>query len=570
MPPPDSGARKLLTKHFFESLFDTGELSGGARSSVPAMIAGACGVFVAVGCLLARIYLKRYTLLGDEPTAEPYQQAILGDYAFLIAVPMWVVALVAVLVGPSMFPDEMDFRVLTGLPITRRLIFTAKLLAVLRFMTVFAVAAHVAMLPLLFLIAVNPWSEHAVPVQIAFYLAASVPASLFAVLAVAAIRAVLLLAVPRAYLLTLSAAVGSFQLFALILAVPFIGLLVGSGRAFADDSPWLIAAPPAWFAGIQHALMGDTRFLDHAAVGVGALAIVAAIATTAYLVLYGHFDRVILRPAGGSPRRPVSGARAWLPAWPTRPGTSVLAAVREFALVTIRRSAVHQGVLVTIAAVGAAAVAFALFTIELDPDRVSGRRYRDEIVARVPFILLFAAAFAARAALLVPIELRANWIFRITDRPFDRADRIGAAASTIRRLGVVVPVLLALPLEWYVFGPASLAGAGVTILCGFLFVEFILRGWRRVPFTCSYITGKAFVPQLVIVGFFSFYLFTSFGGQLALLSMRAPVMALFWLAPVVAAIVVMRRNRIQAWIEEEAQFEDALPNETNALRLSGY
>jgi hypothetical protein len=101
-------------------------------------------------------------------------------------------------------------------------------------------------------------------------------------------------------------------------------------------------------------------------------------------------------------------------------------------------------------------------------------------------------------------------------------------------------------------------------------VEFILRGWRRVPFTCSYITGKAFVPQLVIVGFFSFYLFTSFGGQLALLAMRVPVLALFWLAPVVAAIAVMRRNRIRAWLEEEAQFEDALPNETNALRLSGY
>ena len=570
MPGPDAAAKRLLTKHFFESLFDMGELSGGARTSVPAMIASACGVFVAVGALLARIYLKRYTLLGDEATADPYQLAILGDYAFLIAVPMWVVALVAVLVGPSMLPDEMDFRVLTGLPITKRLIFTAKLMAVLRFMAVFAVAAHVAMLPLLFLIAVNPWSEHAFPLQVVFYLAASLPASLFAVLAVAAIRAVLLLVVPRAHLLTLSAAVGSFQLFALILAVPFIGLLVASGRAFSEHAAWLFAAPPAWFAGIQRAFMGDTRFLDHAAAGLGTLTIVAAVATTAYMVLYGHFDRVILRPAlGRAKRRPAAG-RTWLPAWLSGPRTSVLAAVREFALITIRRSAVHQGVLVTIAAIGAAAVTFALFTIEIDADRASGRRYRDEIVARVPFILLFACAFATRAALLVPMELRANWIFRITDRPFDRAERIGSAPSTIRRLGVVLPVLITLPFEWYVFGPASIAGAGVTILCGFLFVEFILRGWRRVPFTCSYITGKAFVPQLVIVGFFSFYLFTSFGGQLALFAMRAPGAAVGWLVPVIAALYVMRRNRIQAWLEEEAQFEDALPNETNALRLSGY
>jgi hypothetical protein len=570
MPAPGASAKRLLTKHFFESLFDTGELSGGARSSVPAMIAGACGVFLAVGCLLARVYLKKYTILGDEPTGDLYQQAVLGDAAFLIAVPMWVVALVAVLVGPSMFPDEMDFRVLTGLPITKHLIFTAKLMAVLRFMAVFAVAAHVALLPLLFLISVNPWSTHGFPIQLLFYLAASLPASLFAVLAVAAIRALLLLAVPRAYLLTTSAAVGSIQLFALITAVPFIGLFPGAGRAFAAHAAWLAAAPPAWFAGIQRALMGDGRFIDHAAIGLAALAAVAAIAATAYVILYRHFDRVILRPALGGRRRAAPTGQSWTPGWLASGESRVMAAVRDFALITIRRSAVHQGVLVTITAVGVAVIAFALFAVDLSPTRPSGIRYRNEIIARIPFMLVFAAGLAARATLLVPIELRANWIFRITERPFDRVDRIGAAVSTIRRLGVLAPVMLTLPLEWYVFGPSAIAAAGVTILCGFLFVEFILRGWRRVPFTCSYITGKAFVPQLVIVGFFSFFFFTSFGAQLSLLVMHSPAAALLWLTPVVAALLVMRRNRIQAWLEEEAQFEDALPNETHALRLSGY
>jgi hypothetical protein len=569
-PAPGPGAvsaRRDLTRHFYDSLFDMGELSGSTRSSMAPIMAGIAGVVLAIGALLARIYLTRYRMLGQAPDAGPFEQAIVGDLAFLIALPMWVGATVAVLAGPALFPDELDFRVLMGLPITRRTLFAAKLLALMRFLGLFVGATLVAMLPLLWLISINAWSPHILPVLVVYYLIGALPAALFAVLGVVSIRAAILLAVPRSRLLPVSAAVGSAQLFVLVIALLFIAMLPGTGAAFATRAEWLAWVPPAWFAGLARLAMGDGRFTDLAITGLAALAGVAAIAIGAYVVLYAHFDRVVLRAAPARSGRPL---RRRPGTWrPGRSSRAVLRAVREFAAITLRRSALHQGIIVTLAAIGVAIVSLSLPELRPASDRPSDRRYLMETAAYVPFVLVFVCSIATRAAMLLPIEMRANWIFRMTERPGDRADRLEAAASTIRRVGVALPIAVASPLSWMAFGWGAILAMAVTYLCGCLLVEFILRHWRRVPFTCSYIIGKAFVPQLVIVGFFAFFLFTGFGGGLALFAARAPGAAVIWSVLPGAAVLVMRRNRRGSGTEEGEQFEDLLPTDLNALKISG-
>lgn len=190
-------------------------------------------------------------------------------------------------------------------------------------------------------------------------------------------------------------------------------------------------------------------------------------------------------------------------------------------------------------------------------------------MAWAPFVLIFAASLAVRAALLVPIELRANWIFRVTDQPVHHRDQLGAAIGVVRTLGVLVPVGIMLPLQWIVSGPGAIGMALVTVAVGFLFVEMLLAPWRRVPFTCSYIVGKGFVPQLVILGFMAFWLFTTVGTFLALLPLVAPGSAFTWTLVIVAAALAMRHVRLRAWQADAIEFEDSLPNEPNALRLSG-
>ena len=86
-----------------------------------------------------------------------------------------------------------------------------------------------------------------------------------------------------------------------------------------------------------------------AVTGLIALLVVTGIAATAYVILYRHFDRVMVRPESDPGKPPVKPV-------PSRLRRPAFVAIRTFTLLTLRRSALHQGVVVAIAALGAALV----------------------------------------------------------------------------------------------------------------------------------------------------------------------------------------------------------------------
>src|SRR5262245_54218322 len=118
-----------LTRHFLGRFFDLGFLSAEGAESFKRLLIGISAVFISIGLLLVRVYSYKYADLAAAQTSGPFREAVPADHAFLMAVPMWIAAFVTVLAGDALFPDEIDFRVLTPLPITRRLIFGAKVLA---------------------------------------------------------------------------------------------------------------------------------------------------------------------------------------------------------------------------------------------------------------------------------------------------------------------------------------------------------------------------------------------------------------------------------------------------------
>ena len=69
---------------------------------------------------------------------------------------MWIVAFVAVLVGPSLLPDETDFRVLGAMPVTRPVVFGAKLSALVLFIGLFVAASEAALLPMFTVTTISP------------------------------------------------------------------------------------------------------------------------------------------------------------------------------------------------------------------------------------------------------------------------------------------------------------------------------------------------------------------------------------------------------------------------------
>ena len=108
-----------LVRHFLSGLFDFGILSETEAASFKRAMLAIATVFLSLGLFLANVYRARYVALAEEATADPYLRAVLADHALLIAIPMWSVAVVAVLIGHALFPDETDFRVLMARPVTR-------------------------------------------------------------------------------------------------------------------------------------------------------------------------------------------------------------------------------------------------------------------------------------------------------------------------------------------------------------------------------------------------------------------------------------------------------------------
>ena len=561
-----------LTRHFFGGLFDLGFLSDAGADSFTRMVIGCCALFLSFGLLLVRLFAIKYAQLSALRSAELFRQAQLADHAFLIALPMWIVAFVTVLIGHSLFPDETDFRVLMVLPVSRAMVFGAKLLALILFAGLFIAASHLALTPLHVLMSVARWAEHPWPVQLAASGAASLLAAAFAVVAVAAVHGLLVIAAPRGRLLATSAALRSVMIGLLVISLPLVLRLPGQGRSFAAGAWWLSVVPPAWFVGIERWLLGDesrAHLVRLAQLGAIAFAVALGIAAGSYAILYHRFERVMSRPAHGgtgSTRR-IAFTR-WNRVVQTRP---VFAAIRTFTVVTLRRSVLHQGILVALSAIGVGVVVNSLIAADLFGWLSTGGAARVRLVAAVvwaPFPLMFVVSLAVRMALAVPIEQRANWVFRMTEQETARIDQLAAATYTVLRIGAILPVVATAPLAWLVLGPLAIGPAIVTVLCGWLLVEILMKEWARIPFTCSYIPGKGFVPQTMLTGLASFVLFTSIGAALAQFSLRGTTTALAINAVLLAMALTLRQRRLNAARTTPLVFEDQLPTEVNPLRLS--
>lgn len=558
----------ILTRHFLARLFDFELLADSLRGSVARPLTGVAGVSIALGLLLARVFSTRYRILHRRGDLSMFEQAVLTDHTFLLAVPMWILAFVAVLIGSALFPDETDFRVLMSLPLTRRLVFGAKLAAVALLAGLLFVIASVGLLPLFFLTLSSPWPDAPFIVQAAAYLASSALAAAFGGLGITAVHAVLLLVVPRSRLHSVSAATGSLLLVGLVMAVPAFIYLPEFKAAFEAGAWWLYWFPPAWFTGLEQWLIGDPRYGKLAVTALGALALVAAVAAGAYITLYRHFARVLTRQASDQGGRLDENSRAGRAArTPRRPA---FVAVRAFTAATLRRSILHQGLFVTLSAFGAALVALAVLDVDFSP---AGRRQELRLfdtLTWAPFALTFIVTVAIRASLLVPIEGRANWVFRMSERPELRPQAIDAAFSIARRLGVMLPCLVLWPLQWYALGLVSLLTTSIAMLAGVALVEVMLYDWRRIPFTCSLILGKGFVPQMVLVGFLSFVGYTTIGGALATISAKGPPIAgIISVSTLAVIIVVLWRHRLVESRGVSLEFEDSLPTEVSPLGLTG-
>lgn len=559
MPSPsastsDAPVFRVLTRHFLTALCRPRVLDDAGHEGLTRVYLGAIAGCVPVGLLFTRIFGIKYAALAEMQGSEAYRLTVLADTAFVLAIPMLLVAALGNLHASALFPDDTDYRVCMVLPVKRAIVFRAKLAALTLFVGGAVVAVHVALLPLTLLMWGGAGVWEALLRRLPVFLFVGGAASCTALTWVIAIHGLGLAILPVRLRPTGSAALRSAILGALIVLVPLAVRLSSTGPALAAGAPRLAWVPPLWFVGIEQALLGqaDPFLLSLAWRGAAAIVIGGSLAVALYTHMYVRFDSPAASVAGGHRWRRWREVRER--AGRARERASCGGAY-EFTAATLWRSPLHQGVFTGLAACGLGLV------VQRGTDTPGA-------VLAIPFVLILLSCSALKCALALPHQWRANWIFRQAERADSRALQLRAVPTLLWRAGILAPIVVAAPVQVWVGGPRMLTSVPVALACGWLLVECLLRDWRRIPFTCTYLPGQRTMAHTALLALNSYVLFTFSGVSLSRATLTHPVLVAIVLVILTAVAGALRAARLTLWKTTPLEFDAVHNDEPQTLGLS--
>jgi len=173
-----------------------------------------------------------------------------------------------------------------------------------------------------------------------------------------------------------------------------------------------------------------------------------------------------------------------------------------------------------------------------------------------------------RAVFALPIELRANWVFRIIPiggpRECLRAGRRALLMLSVVPLCLLAAALYCFALPWQAAAEHLL----VVALLGAILCEACLQGFSKIPFTCSYLPGKSRI-HMAILGVWPLLAWTAMGVAWERSALNDPVRYGEMIAVLAAAALVGRWNaaRLARSAESGVRFEEAMPPVLQTLGL---
>ena len=278
--------------------------------------------------------------------------------------------------------------------------------------------------------------------------------------------------------------------------------LIAAQQPLSDMTGLVPWSPSFWFLGLFQQLSGSPAFPMLATRAWVALGIVVTLTATVYAFSYFRTLRRIAEEATIVPSTRAARAR-WLPAFVGGGGGGLSAAIVPFSVRTLLRSPQHRVILAFYLGMGFAAAIF-FMNLSAPPPIVdqtaatvamaaADRPWHEEsgwLLASSILMLAFSV-LGARLAFALPLDLRANWIFRIMPtregREYLVSRRRAMLAVGVLPVWAVFAVLLLSAWPWL----PAIGHLIVLGLLGAILTELGLRGVQKIPFTCSYLPGKS-------------------------------------------------------------------------------
>ena len=517
----NDSAFAILVRHFFGRFFEN-ELvapAGELRAGISGILA-----FAAVpGIFLPLFFMEKYSgfiaWLRRSPGVDRDLATLPDKYIFLVLA-FVIPGLAALLKWDSLFPGRQDHAILTPLPIRVSTIFFAKLTALTAFVLLFALAVNL-IASLLFppIVLGNTGTLEILSGYITGQFLATMAASLCAALIVVSVAGLwmnlLSARAMRRATPWLQFALLVFFLVQLLLAPR----LAQSLTAVRNGPLWRqLAFPPLWFLGWNERFIGRTQPQWTVLADWAQTALLGGLALTAlfYLLSYRrHFRRIAELPeAGVAPHR---GLRL-LP----EPSDPHEAAVAGFVRQTISRGVLHRLLFGAFLGISCAILCDGLSVLYvLD----AGRPWEtQQFMLSAPLVVSFFLLVSLRLLFDIPSERPSSWVFRFALDGQPSGALLRGARRSMLELGILPWLAVALPLHFFLWGPAlGAAHTAYCLLLSLLLMDALLLGFRKVPFTSTFASSRpnAGVALLVWYALFSIYAYTMTSIEAALL--RRPV-----------------------------------------------
>jgi hypothetical protein len=477
-------ARRVLLHHFlrqFASLEATSS-GGEARYAIIAVVS----LLAAPGYLAALVAARgSRTLAWSHEGRMPESLWLWKQEWLLLAVSLVVVSALVAIQWRSFVLGGRDYRILSLLPIRRRTVLSAKLQSLL----VVVLLLHVAInaLPGLWLPVASPFGYFRAALALQ---AALLMQTVFACGAIVALQGLVRLTLPNGVARRASSGLQVAILLAaalLFVAEGSISRLAFAMRDSAHPVNWIV--PVVWFRAVYVQLLGVDSVPLAAQARLGVVATLAAVAAAIPCTLLGFRDGDASGEGHGyGGGRASSRIGALLERGPRRP---VARAVSSFVGAALLRSA-SAGLV----ARGSFVVGLALTLSGLGGLALRDAGYDAPVIPAEPihaaaFVLPFFGLVGLRLAAVYPASIQANWIFRLTEAPGSTDYAAGVRSAALRSVVLPLLVLLAIPYT-ILWGPAMAAAhLGLALLVSLVTVEWLFLGFPKIPFTCTYLPGRA-------------------------------------------------------------------------------
>jgi hypothetical protein len=171
-------------------------------------------------------------------------------------------------------------------------------------------------------------------------------------------------------------------------------------------------------------------------------------------------------------------------------------------------------------------------------------------------MMLFSVVLGTRIAFAMPIDLSANWTYRIA--PLGGLQECMVAIRRALLLLAVAPIWTgwATIFLWLWGWGRGWGELLVFALLGVVTAEIMLAGFHKIPFTCSYLPGKAKINVTFWLCIGCLGLIVDQGAILELRALRHPASFVMMIVVLLVAAILARKRTAAVAASESLRFEE--------------